>query len=1823
MAERIRVRGTQIDRSDKVATEIAALGRDGGLQLELRGAASILSAGRTGGKPVDLEVNEGDVLEYRDREGWIEWTTVRSLRERARRRRGVDVAGTIDLQEVLGPDPRTRGARDLSEVRAFQVKIPDGIREQLDILERFQDRLLTAAARPIVREAATAVVKWIERPVADDAEEREDKAKVPGVYHIGVDLRLAGSDRLRDGETLVESPEPQLVLVHGTFSNTEAAFGGLRGTSEWNDIFERYDGRAVALEHPTLSVSPAVNALELARHLPANAKVHLVSHSRGGLVGELLSLASPGPDRSPAALDPARFSRAEPDLAVEERKVFEQLVREMTDRNARVERFVRVACPAAGTILASQRLDTYAGALFNIISNLSGSTGWPLVILKTLVLTFLEQRTDPSVIPGLEAQMPESPYIHLVNSTPRPINDGLAAIVGDVEPGRWLSWLAVKAADLFYREDHDFVVDTRSMYNGAPRQNAVVSFHYGKDVNHFTYFREGAPRNQMKAWLLKEEDEEVPAGFEDLDRSVPKLAKIKHGRAADADMPTVIVIPAFMGNALLDLEGGEVWPSVTRLATEGLGLIGKRAALQPGSLLEHTYQALLDRLGQEFRVVPFAFDWRNSIADIVPQLVSVVEAELEATSAFHQPVHLVAHSTGGAVACLLQTGTTWEKLRLRGGRLLLLGSTDRGTFRSLQLATGHADINHRFRLLDPKRSVAQVARLFRSYPWVLETLPRDGEWWSASWWLEAGVKWAPKQEALDEARGVIASTEELRGDGVIPVFGFARTTPRAVTVADSTVAFEGSGDGDGVIAAGSAARLSGTTYFVPGSHGELPSHPGSLDGYVDLLRSGHTHHLLTDPGEVSDGGLPIPDAARSQLFPGARDLELAAVGWDERSAAAPTDDFAIHVEVVHGSLAFADYPVMVGHYDGSTIEGAEGALDYYLDYRLTARDLLDVYPGPIGTAEVIAADPNGKPPGAIIVGMGEVGALNAAKVTRSVTEGALRQAMAVLDQTAADGGTDDATEVERETAMPLSVGVATVLIGTAGLSGLTIESSVAAIVKGMVAANRHLDERGLIDRVRIEQVQIMEMYEDVAIEAARTVADLQSDIQRTGARQLGRIEVASHLRLTEGGRPGQPKPEYRDGEWRPLVVESVRTCIDAPPLQEGEEAPGVRVREDLTFKSIGHLARAEEVVNSSQRELLHRLIDQAIGRTRPPEQVYNTLYELLLPNFLKGQTRESENLLLVLDSNATRYPWEMLAVRTPDGLIEPLSVQTGMLRRLLTHHFRRNPNRSAGTKALVIGDPPAGPGLPRLEGARLEAEKVRFQLSSNGFDVRALISQDPNEAAIATDMDIVNALFADEYRILHIASHGHYDQQDPERSGAVIGENSFLTALVLRQLQTVPQLVFLNCCHLAKVDLDNRLDIPRGPEGASWLHGRFHDFAASVSEQLIRDGVRSVVAAGWVVDDAAAAEFANAFYEMMLDGHPFGDAVRLARQRIFEMFPMVNTWGAYQCYGDSGFKLVHKRPDDTKKRRLVARTELINRLRKLESDAQHPDADGPGLAAQVESLLSATPREWHEGEVHFLAGEVLKELGRFGEAIEYYERALNGWSAEAPIRILEQLANVSIRHAAEMAREEKPNRDRIRQLEERAEGLLHQLIEIVPTPERHSLLGSFHRKRALLGYRRAASIKRAEKHYGAARLMYAERGQTDPYSAINWGVFRFLRGDLTTDSADFALIQEVACESIEEAKRRERTKPEFWNRVAEPDAELMLGLAHRDLDRRAPRIARMYESAFGVLSTERERRSVFDHLESLETMLRWRKETRLADAAADMAARLHEETTES
>ena len=261
----------------------------------------------------------------------------------------------------------------------------------------------------------------------------------------------------------------------------------------------------------------------------------------------------------------------------------------------------------------------------------------------------------------------------------------------------------------------------------------------------------------------------------------------------------------------------------------------------------------------------------------------------------------------------------------------------------------------------------------------------------------------------------------------------------------------------------------------------------------------------------------------------------------------------------------------------------------------------------------------------------------------------------------------------------------------------------------------------------------------------------------------------------------------------------------------------------------------------------------------------------------------------------------------------------------------------------------------------------------------------------------------------------------------------------------VPRLVFLNCCHLGVVDTTATAEAQVRAAGAL---GDFHRFASSIAEQLIKDGVQAVIAAGWAVDDRAALEFASSLYDQMLNkGTPFGDAVRISRQRTRERFPGTNTWGAYQCYGDPGLTLAHGGSDDGHDRSLVAAAEMKRRAERLALDARDPRSRDSDVVENLDRLVEQNPDRWIDGELSYLLGRAYSEAGEFAKAIKRYRAARKQWTADAPLSMLEQLANLLGRHAEEKLHPERDQPQINKQLTE-AEQLLKALFEVGETPER-------------------------------------------------------------------------------------------------------------------------------------------------------------------------------
>ena len=563
------------------------------------------------------------------------------------------------------------------------------------------------------------------------------------------------------------------------------------------------------------------------------------------------------------------------------------------------------------------------------------------------------------------------------------------------------------------------------------------------------------------------------------------------------------------------------------------------------------------------------------------------------------------------------------------------------------------------------------------------------------------------------------------------------------------------------------------------------------------------------------------------------------------------------------------------------------------------------------------------------------------------------------------------------------------------------------------------------------------------------------------------------------------------------------------------------------------------------------------------------LYELLWPERIKETSREDRNLRLVVDEKAAAFPWELLDDRRPwlrsaaSGGGEPpkpAAVRSGLVRQLVQSQFREKVAAPAGRKrALVVGDPRAEPepGFAPLPGAEEEAYLVAERLKRAGYEVTHLAG-----AAVAPEQ-VVAALFDQAWNILHIAAHGVVDHEhlgpDGARSkqtGIVLGGGLFLGPSILDRLAVVPAIVFVNCCHIGRID-------PTAEADRLAQLGRRPNLAASVAVQLVRMGVRGVVAAGWAVDDVNAGRFADRFYEGVLGGLAFGRAVLEARKAIYRAGGQDTTWGAYQCYGEPDWRMADDAAEQGQgsPRPLPSLAEAVALAEQIREAAQVGlDRDHDGQRARLDALNLARRRNRFLDcpELQVALAEAYGELGSLQKAVRYYDSAIGAQRGSVPLRALEQRANLMARHAVRSLAPRPTKKQRATAVAaiEAAVGSLDTLIALAgPTVERQNLRGS--------AYKRLASVQRGKDRADALVLMRAAYAEAQTL-ALGLG-----------DDAFYSELMVLTAEVLEQhlsgtgdaqarserlraiaATQRARAEPDdFWGGVAIGDALLLAAIA--------------------------------------------------------------------
>jgi hypothetical protein len=1167
----------------------------------------------------------------------------------------------------------------------------------------------------------------------------------------------------------------------------------------------------------------------------------------------------------------------------------------------------------------------------------------------------------------------------------------------------------------------------------------------------------------------------------------------------------------------------------------------------------------------------------------------------------------------------------------------MLGTPNEGSHAIAALLLGRDPLVKKLALLDLEHDHAALLGTIAAFAGVLDLLPHAGslDLFEAAGWealfeadvpaergpsgtvvasaKSAGFAWSrPAAAALARARRVrdLVRSSPLDPARTVYVAGAADQTPSDVIVDASAppgrrVRVMGTAHGDGRVPWSTGIPKGLRTYYLDAPHGDLASTEAAFPALLDLLATGTTSKLpSTPPGRRSADDQPFEiREPLPPMVPDEEELLASALGKRPEPVRPAEVRPRVQVRIVHDNITNAVSPVLVGHYQQDVIVAAERYLDRQLSHRLSDLLRMELYPGPPGTAVVVLNDDEtgarAVHPGAVIAGLGTVGDLTPGRLTATLAHALTAYGAECVGRERRRRQREgiDETAVTR-----LSAPVTAVLVGS-GEGGVTLADSVQALLRGVARANERLqspaqDARsadgsaGAPVTAYIDRVDVFELYEDRAIEA---VYALRSVAQSADLSDF----VVEELLVTGDEGLRRARTDTAQDWWQRVRVTS-------------ETAPGGG--EGLRFEALTQLARAEARLAATQRRAVEGFVGQAIGTTAADPQLGTTLFELLVPNAFKVYAPDRRKLVLVLDPRSAALPWELMQDRYEKGS-RPLSVASGMIRQLLVEAGREQVARAPANSALVIGDPiVTDDRFAPLPGAAQEAQAVAEALAAQGYDVLSLVG------AAAHPLAVLSALHEQPWRVVHLAAHGVFEfapeDESAPVSGLVLDDGIFVTAAEVEQMRHVPELVFVNCCHLGQT----RGDAPQ--------EQAFHRLAANLATQFIRMGARAVVAAGWAVNDAAATTFARAFYEALFQGVAFGDAVLRAREQTFAAHGGTNTWGAYQCYGDPAFSLVRV-TGVARAEAPAAATEMVYRAQRIARSAREADEEAcAALRTELQEAIAMTPAGWWGSPVLCAAvGEALGELGAFDEAVRYYERVTTAERADAPLRAIEQLASVKVRWAAALASLTPPETRKSARLLNEAERLLKPLLAVGETAERHALMGALQKRRAIVatGEARRRALSAMREAYAAS---FAIAGRDRP-SAGAYALENRLAADVVAAwrpagaraaksraaaelDAALALMTDIAGELG-------RSSTAFFDLSAAANALMLSALAAGALDdARRERIEAAYRGAMRRGVSPRERRSMLDQIGFFAAMARTELEEPRRDALVAQLERLAE-----
>lgn len=290
------------------------------------------------------------------------------------------------------------------------------------------------------------------------------------------------------------------------------------------------------------------------------------------------------------------------------------------------------------------------------------------------------------------------------------------------------------------------------------------------------------------------------------------------------------------------------------------GPVDPALRITPRGFVLGWYLNIVTSLQNEWDVLPVPYDWRLDIDHSANALAARIREWARG-----EPVHLVAHSMGGLVSrrMIQLHPDLWTAMddtdgRRRGGRLVMLGTPNRGSYAIPLTLTGNEFMVKLLDVADLTKGKRNVLARLNTFPGTYQMLPSPevrtdlggaaddhARLFDPAAWGDVPVQRPLLERAQRFARELhgVVDTERM-----VYVAGYGEGTPSAIRVrAPGKFEYQRTDLGDGRVPHALGLLPGVPAYYVREGHGDLPKNERILAGLTDLLLTGKTEELEASP----------------------------------------------------------------------------------------------------------------------------------------------------------------------------------------------------------------------------------------------------------------------------------------------------------------------------------------------------------------------------------------------------------------------------------------------------------------------------------------------------------------------------------------------------------------------------------------------------------------------------------------------------------------------------------------------------------------------------------------------------------------------------------------------------------------------------------------------------------------------------------------------------------------------------------------------------------------------------------------------------------------